>query len=214
MKFLKLMAGVLASFAIAASGTAAVIYENGALNGTYDAESISPPQSVSNSFLISTAAHLTGATVGLWTAPGTQPATLSFAFGTSAFASDLASGTTALSNVFAFNNGGFDIYLSSFGVDLTLGAGEYWLTLGNGRNSAGGDLFWDINLGPSRAQFRVGNDSGDIDSEYFVLTGDNATDPGPGPNPQPVPEPASMALLAAGVIGLTASRRRRALAAA
>jgi hypothetical protein len=211
MKFLKLLAGVLASFAIAASGSAAEIYANGELNGTYGAQSISPPQSVSNSFLLSSAARVTGVTLGLWTGRGTQPATLSWSFGTSAFASDRATGAAALTNVIAFTNNEFevDIYLSSFALDVTLGAGEYWLTLGNGINTSGGPLFWDINFGPSQAEFRNPTDSGVIDSEFFVLTGDDATDPGPGPNPQPVPEPASMALLAAGVIGFAASRPRR-----
>jgi hypothetical protein len=215
MKLFKLMAGLFTSLVICASASAAIIYENGALNGTYGAVSISPPQSVTNSFTISTPARVTGVTLGLWTAPGTQPASLSFAFGTSPFSSDIASGTAALSNVFAFYNGGFDVYLSSFAVNQAFSAGEYWLTLGDGRNNFGGEIFWDINLSPSsQAQFRNNEESGPIDSEYFVLTGDNLTDPDPEPNPQPVPEPASLALLTVGMIGFAASRRRRANTAA
>lgn len=212
MKFFKLIATVLASFAIAASGSAAVIYENGSLNGTFNADSITPPQSVSDSFVVSSAARVTSATVGLWTAPGTVPATLSYSFGTSAFGSDRGFGSAVLTNVFAFSNRfGLDVYLSSFAVDATFAAGEYWLTLGNGFNDAGGSIFWDINFGPSQSQFDNGGSSGFIDSHYFVLNGDGTTDP--DPNPQPVPEPASLMLLAAGIIGVAASRRRRSIRA-
>jgi hypothetical protein len=220
MKFFNILSGVLASFVIAASASAAVIYENGTLNGTYLGESISPPQAVSNSFVVSSPSQLTGVTLGLWSPVGTQPATLSYAFGTSPFVGDLASGTAALSNVFVFTNQlGFDIYLSSFAVDLTLGAGEYWLTLGEGRNTVGGLLFWDTNFdGLSQAQFRNDQAGGELEnSQYFLLTGVAANDPGPGgggpgPNPNPVPEPGSLMLLAAGMIGVAASRRRRSAA--
>ncbi|MES2758349.1 MAG: PEP-CTERM sorting domain-containing protein [Pseudomonadota bacterium] len=215
MKLFKLIATVLASFVIASTGSAAEIYQNGSLNGTFNADSITPPQSVSDSFIVSSAARVTAATIGLWTAPGTLPATLSYSFGTSAFASDRGFGTTALTSVYAFtNNFGLDVYLSSFAVDATFAAGEYWLTLGNGFNDAGGSIFWDINFGPSQSQFSNSGGTGSIDSHYFLLTGDATTDPDPDPNPQPVPEPASLMLLAAGIIGVAASRRRRSLPAA
>lgn len=207
MKFLNLVAGVLASFVIAASGSAAVVYQNGTLNGAFSAESIGPDQAVSNSFSLSSASRLTSATIGLWTAPETSPFVLTWSIGTSAFANNIGGGTTSLSNVFAFNNGFFDIYLSSFGLDVTVGAGEYWLTLTDGLTNLGGRLFWDVNGGPSQAQFRNAQGTGMLnDSEYFMLEGVTATDPGPGPNP--VPEPASMMLLAVGMIGVAASRRR------
>jgi hypothetical protein len=211
MKFFRILCGLLASYVIAVSASAAIIYENGSLNGTYVAPSISPPQTVSNSFLISSAAQVTSVTLGIWTLQQTLPATLSYSFGRSAFATDLVSGSTVLNNVFAFNNGRFDVYLSSFAVDLTVGAGEYWLTLGNGRNNANGEIFWDTNFdGLSRAQYRNDADSDLLEnSQYFLLTGVPATDPGPGPNPQPVPEPGSLILLAVGVIGVAASRRHR-----
>ncbi|WP_426173188.1 PEP-CTERM sorting domain-containing protein [Massilia sp. TWR1-2-2] len=215
MKFIKILCGVLASLVIAVSASAAIIYENGSLNGTYLAQSISPPQTVSNSFTISSATQVTGVTLGLWTLRGTLPATLDYSFGTSAFAADLPGGSTLLTNVFAFNNGQFDVYLSSFAVNLTVGAGEYWLTLGNGRNNANAEIFWDTNFdGLSRAQYRNDVDAGPLEnSQYFQLTGGAATDPGPGPNPQPVPEPGSLMLSAAGMIGVAASRRRRTAAA-
>jgi hypothetical protein len=211
MKYLKLLSGVLASFAFAASASAAVIYENGSLNGTFNADSISPPQMISDSFTTSSPAKLTGVTLGLWTQPGSQPATLNYSFGTVPFAMDIASGSATLSNVFAFNNGSFDVYLSSFVVDVTLGAGDYWLTLGDGLDTLGGPIFWDINFGPSQSFYRQDFPPVPTDSHYFVLNGDVTT--GPGPNPQPVPEPASLLLLAAGMIGIAASRRRRSAAA-
>lgn len=207
MKFLNVMAGVLASFVIAASSSAAVVYQNGTLNGRFDAVSIGPEQAVSNSFSVSSASRLTSATIGLWTEPGTSPFVLTWSIGSSAFANNIGGGTTTLDNVFAFNNGFFDIYLSSFSLDVTVAAGEYWLTLTNGLTNVGNSLFWDVNGGPSQAQFRNAQGTGMLnDSEYFMIEGDAATDPGPGPNP--VPEPASMTLLAVGMIGVAASRRR------
>jgi hypothetical protein len=215
MKFIKILCGVLSSLVIAVSASAAIIYENGSLNGTYVAPSISPPQSVSNSFTISSAAQVTGVTLGVWTPSGTLPATLSYSFGTSAFAADLASGSTVLTNVLASINGPFDVYLSSFAVNLTVGVGEYWLTLGSGRNNVNGEIFWDTNFdGLSRAEYRNDADAGPLEnSQYFLLNGVAATDPGPGPNPLPVPEPGSLMLLAAGIIGVAAARRSRTAAA-
>lgn len=152
---------------------------------------------------------MTSATVGLWSLPGAVPVSLGYSFGTTAFASDLAGGTATLSNSFLFHNGRYDVFLSSFQVDLALGAGDYWFTLGDGRDSADGGLFWDINFGPSQAQFGNAGSNGSIDSEYFLLSDDATTAPDPGTNP--VPEPVSIALLAAGAIGFAASRRRRPL---
>lgn len=207
MKFLKFVAGALASLAIATSGSAAVVYENGSLNGNFLGESVGTAQAISNSFSLSGTSHLTGATVGLWVTAQSTPALLTWSIGSSAFGGDLASGTTALANAFAFNNNAYDIYLSSFAVDLTLGAGDYWLTLTDGMSSAGQALFWDVNDGPSQAQYRNAAASGSLPfSEYFLVSGNDATDPGPGPNP--VPEPASMVLLAVGMIGFAAARRR------
>lgn len=209
MKFVKLIAGVLASFLIAASASAAVIYQNGTLLGTADAKEIDPSALLSNSFTVSSLSRLTEATVGLWSF--SDPTQLTWSIGRTPFASDLASGTSALSNVFVFTNQfRYNVYLSSFALDLTVGIGDYWLTLIDGSDSTGTAIFWDVNFGPSEARFRSATGEGGMDSEYFQISGDAAGDPDPDPDPgpAPVPEPASMALLAAGMIGFAASRRR------
>ena len=210
MKAYKVLAIALSSLVFSSFAYADVIYENGALNGTFRGAQITPPQALSDSFTVSNQATLTTATVGLFVPTGSVPVSLTWSIGSQPFGSDFGSDTVFLSNTLVNTNvnGTSDVYLSSFGLDnLALGPGDYWFTLGNATSSTGEPVGWDINFGPSAAFYQNGpDDTGPADSEYFRL--DGTFDSGSGSSP--VPEPASLAIFAGGLIGLTAARRRHA----
>jgi hypothetical protein len=199
MKIVKLLAAALGSLVFAYSASAAVVYENGSLDGVTAGVLISAPQTLSDSFSLQNHTTLTRTTLGLWTQPNTLPVGVTWSIGAAAFGSELGTGVATLSNTVVSTDGPFDIFLSTFDMNLELGAGTYWLTLSNGSSTGGNVLGWDMNFGPSQAFFRNGAGNGPADSEYFKLEGNEGT----------VPEPASLALLAGGLLCVAAARRRK-----
>jgi hypothetical protein len=136
-------------------------------------------------------------TFGDWVIAGATPQTVDWGISASPFQTDLGSGTgvSLTSSLFCSasstcGGGGQDVYNSSFTLDLSLGAGTYWLTLDGGTASAGGFVLWDENGGSSSAEqwhIPLGT-QGVIPSESFAIDG------------SAVPEPASLALGASGLL--------------
>ena len=209
MKLLTLSLTILC-LALAAPAFAGVIYSDGATNGTTNALFIDGPnpgpfnQSISDGFVATASGTAYSLDFGVWVPAGTTPTTVSWWLGTTAFGSDISSGSTAqVGYTFLFNNGGWDVYDAHVaGLSGSLSAGgSYWLTLGNANNS-GGDQFdaWDINNGPANCQFAVGGvpqGGCGFGGEAFTI------------NSSPTPEPGSMMMFGTGILGLAGVLRRK-----
>jgi hypothetical protein len=216
MKLSKILAIALSSLFITCAASAdPIVFQNGELSGQNTGAQIyvdpdTGPQAVSDSFSLSDQTKLSQVILGLWTSFAGEPATLMWSIGTSAFANDRGTGTAALSNelVYSYPDGDSKVYRSTFGLDVTLDAGSYWLTLSNATSTDPSDGFvgWDINGGPSQAYYLNNSGTGTLDSEFFALQG---TVVETGPVTSPVPEPASLAIFAAGLMGMGALRRRQ-----
>jgi hypothetical protein len=160
------------------------IYSNGPINGTIDAYNISRALntsfSVSDSFTVSSTSSLVSAQVALWLDAGYMPTSVDWAIGTSAFASDISSGTAVLSNTFfGKGNSQFDVYSSTFSLNGALTPGTYYFSLSNATSTGALSVFWDINNGPSSAEQQSSRfGTYPIASESFTLYG-AAPQPGP-----------------------------------
>jgi hypothetical protein len=210
MKLSKILAITLGSLFISCAASAdPIVFQNGDLSGQNTGAQISPPQSISDSFSLANSTNLTSAIVGLWTSFNGAPLALTWSIGTSAFGNDVASGEAALSNtlVYAYPDGDSNVYRSTFGLTATLDAGNYWLTLSNATSTdpADGWVGWDINGGPSQAYYQNPTGTDTLDSEFFALEGTEVTPPVTAP----IPEPASLAIFAAGLMGMGVLRRRQ-----
>jgi hypothetical protein len=199
----------LAMLVIAAPVMASTLYSNGPINGTVNAWNTCCGLIVSDSFVLSSSSTITSFDAGLWVGPGDSPASTSWAIsaGNPSFLGGtvVAGGSGNYSNslyCFGCGLGVFDIYTSTLsGLNVSLGAGTYYLELFNGLTAIGGNssLFWDENNGPSTAYEYPFVTTG-IPSQAFNIYGTGGT---------ATPEPGTVMLLGSGVAGLAGMLRRK-----
>jgi hypothetical protein len=216
---MKMRVGTISLICLALSAPAfagIVIYTDGPTNGASNAFFIDGPgagpwtQTISDGFLPTNSGTATSLDFGEWVPSGTTPTTVSWALGTSAFASDISSGSTLQVGYIFFGSSGFgyDVYTSH--VDglsgfLTAGA-TYYLTLGGANDSTGSQNdAWDINSGLATCSFaQNGIPVGDcglgqgVEGETFTINSGGT-----------VPEPSSIMLFGSGLLALAGVLRRK-----
>ena len=151
-------------------------YTNGVLVGQTSAGVIgtytgSPSGgSISNSFILGGALITSQGQMGIWCEPGDIPQSVTWAIGTTFFDGSLGGGTVTPVSVFQFTNvGGFDVYLMTIPMIVSLAAGTYYLTLSHGRGITYPMIFWDINNGPSVAEADFLSVINPAQSNYFKV---------------------------------------------
>lgn len=205
--------GVLAAAAVlfgVSSTAAAVLYDNGGLNGEINNWNIGGAgalYAVSDSFTLSQSSTVTGVDFGVWTVPNDVVSTVQWGI---AKASDplgatgfLYSGTATVTNGAAsLNSFKWSISTDSFETGpITLAAGLYYLVLQNAVATNNDPVYWDENDGKSAA---FSNAIGSLatklvtGSEAFQILGAQSSG---------TPEPASWALMLVGVAGVGAALR-------
>jgi hypothetical protein len=199
-------------------------YNDGGIDGNDNGFYITGPgfpnpagsfQDISNGFVSAASGTPTQLEFGEWVLSGSTPTSIGYEIGTTAFGTQLGSGTVAqnsTNSVLLFTNGfGYGIYDVTIPVtSLAMTAGnEYWVSLSNAANTGGTQSgAWDLagpSGGPATCNFRQsGTNYGDCGTggESFTLSN-------PGPPPPGTPEPSSILLFGSGILGLAGVLRRK-----
>ena len=207
----------LICLALSAPAFAGIIYTDGATNGSINAFFIDGPgpggpfnQTLSDGFVATNSDTAASLDFGEWVTTGDTPTTVSWALGTSAFGSDISSGSTLQVGYtfFSSNAFGYDVYTSHVdGLSGFLTAGTtYYLTLGGANDSTGSQNdAWDINSGLATCSFaQNGIPVGDcglgqgVEGETFTINSGGT-----------VPEPSSIMLFGSGLLALAGVLRRK-----
>ena len=210
---------LLTILCLALTGAAQTIYNDGGIDGNDNAIFITGPanpnflgsvQDISNGFVAALSGTPGQLEWGEWSVGA--PTSFSYELGTSAFGTDIGSGTIAQNagnTTLLFTNGlGYGVYdveVPIFGSTMTAG-NEYWLSISNATDANNdGTQAWDLagpNGGPATCNFRQsGTNFGDcgLGGESFTLSAGGTT----------TPEPSSILLLGSGILGLAGVLRRK-----
>ena len=208
MRSSSLIAALVACAGLSSQASAApFLYTNGPLNGTVDGVNIySPGDELSDSFVLSQAAVVTGVTFGVWVRPGNTVNTVDYGITTTP-ATYTDNGTVSVtSGSTTTNSFGLNVGTDLFSIPPTsLAAGTYYLVLQKATvNGTNPEVYWDQNSGPSSATHSI---DGPIASESFSILGTYTV--------SSVPLPAALPLFATGLVGLglLGCRRKRKAAA-
>lgn len=173
------------------------IYDNGPTDGQNYAWTINFGFAVSDSFTLTSNSSVNGLNFATWLFPGDVIQSVDVAITSSEFGgTTYFDQTVNLTSTGCFaNQFGFNVCneSGSFGTNVNLTAGTYWLTLDNGCCTTGDPFYWDQNSGPSLAS---DSSVGTIPSESFTLLGSSGSTTGT------TPEPGSFLLLASGAIAV------------
>jgi hypothetical protein len=192
---------------------AQTLYDDGPINGDFDAFTINFTFAVSDTFTVSSGpSTVSGMMFGAWLFPGDvldsvqiQISSGPLGGGTSYF--DQVVNVTQ-SSCFA-NQYGFNVCTETADFNgPALGNGTYWVNLSNAVVNDGDPVYWDENSGvgctspgcPSEAEY---TGVGSISSESFTILGSSTSTTGT------VPEPGSLFLVAAGVVGMAGMLRHK-----
>lgn len=196
---------------VALPASAQVLYENGPINGDFDAFTINFGFVVADSFTISSPnAAVNGLSFGVWVFPGDQTNLTAEV----SLTSNPFGGTTYFDHVESFttsdcggNSYGFLICDATTSFNgPTLAEGTYFLNLSNASVPSGDPVYWDENSGagcqsPGCPSLALQTNNGTIPSESFTILG---TSGGGGT----VPEPASLLLIIGGLMASAGILRR------
>src|ERR1035437_9060561 len=197
------------------TASAGTFFNDGGIDGNDNGFFISGPnlpnpagsfQDISNGFISAASGSPNRLEFGEWVLSGSTPTSIGYEIGTTAFGTQLGSGTVAQNSsnsIFLFTNGfGYGIYDVTIPVtSLAMTAGnEYWISLSNAANTGGTQSgAWDLagpSGGPATCNFRQsGTNYGDCGTggESFTLS---------APCCGPTPEPSSILLFGSGILGL------------
>ena len=205
---------ICSAMLLALPARAAIIYNNGPINGTIGSIDIAAPAPrVFDSVTVSSGGMtLLGFTFGAWLQPGDVLQTVSFEMYTGPVQTglEIISANVAVTQSNCTMNE-FDLAVCletvSFPGGPTLPVGTAWLDIYNSTHlNVGGPVGWDINNGVGCTS--PGCPSQAVDDNGFPLQSSSfAIDAGVGQ--QPTPEPWSLALMATGAAGLARVIRRR-----
>ncbi len=212
----RIMASIFTLVLVLAASSASAqsdLYNNGPINGDYDAWTINEGFAVSDSFTLTAgSSSLNGLSFGAWLA---QPGDVLESVDVSITSSEFG-GTTYFDQTVSFTQ--TNCQTGSFGLPVCtetgsfpvvqLGPGTYWLNLQNAVVNNGDPVYWDENSGagctsPGCPSLASESSVGSIPSESFTILGSSSSGGS-------TPEPGSLLLFGSGIVGVTGWLRRRA----